>query len=142
MLFRSARCISTLEHDIVLGLAPARKNLIRTKKWGNLLDVSKFSAPEGLLEWIIDRIDPKLGEFRNPRNNTSILFTPEMVEKVLGLPHGTRPVVVISKHEESPHREFYKTDYDHGRRAPIHYAATILEKEADLDDETFLGPSS
>ncbi|KAE8781058.1 hypothetical protein D1007_45719 [Hordeum vulgare] len=124
-------------HDIVLGLAPARKNLIRTKKWGNLLDVSKFSAPEGLLEWIIDRIDPNLGEFRNPRNNTSILFTPEMVEKVLGLPHGTRPVVVISKHEESPHREFYKTDYDHGRRAPIHYAATILEKEADLDDETF-----
>ncbi|KAE8773397.1 hypothetical protein D1007_54406 [Hordeum vulgare] len=124
-------------HDIVLGLAPARKNLIRTKKWGNLLDVSKFSAPEGLLEWIIDRIDPKLGEFWNPRNNTSILFTPEMVEKVLGLPHGTRHVVVISKHEESPHREFYKTDYDHGRRAPIHYAATILEKEADLDDETF-----
>ncbi|KAE8785125.1 hypothetical protein D1007_41199 [Hordeum vulgare] len=60
-----------------------------------------------------------------------------MVEKVLGLPHGTRPVVVISKHEESPHREFYKTYYDHGRRAPIHYAATILEKEADLDDETF-----
>ncbi|KAE8790941.1 hypothetical protein D1007_34755 [Hordeum vulgare] len=118
-------------------LAPARKNLIRTKIWGNLLDVSKFSAPEGLLEWIIDRIDPKLGEFRNPRNNTNILFTPEMVEKVLGLPHGTRPVVVISKHEESPHREFYKTDYDHGRRAPIHYAATILEKEADLDDETF-----
>ncbi|KAI5015710.1 hypothetical protein ZWY2020_057100 [Hordeum vulgare] len=124
-------------HDIVLGLAPARKNLIRTKKWGNLLDVSKFSAPEGLLEWIIDRIDPKLGEFRNPRNNTNILFTLEMVEKVLGLPHGTRPVVVISKHEESPHREFYKTDYDHGRWAPIHYAATILEKEADLDDETF-----
>ncbi|KAE8800190.1 hypothetical protein D1007_24340 [Hordeum vulgare] len=107
------------------------------KKWGNLLDVSKFSAPEGLLEWFIDRIDPKLGEFRNPRNNTSILFTPEMVEKVLGLPHGTRHVVVISKHEESPHREFYKTDYDHGRWAPIHYAATILEKEADLDDETF-----
>ncbi|KAE8795777.1 40S ribosomal protein S5-1 [Hordeum vulgare] len=60
-----------------------------------------------------------------------------MVEKVLGLPHGTRPVVVISKHEESPHREFYKTDYDHGRRAPIHYATNILEKEADLDDETF-----
>uniref|UniRef100_A0A8I6X026 Ubiquitin-like protease family profile domain-containing protein n=1 Tax=Hordeum vulgare subsp. vulgare TaxID=112509 RepID=A0A8I6X026_HORVV len=60
-----------------------------------------------------------------------------MVEKVLGLPHGTRHVVVISKHEESPHREFYKTDYDHGRRAPIHYAATILEKEVDLDDETF-----
>uniref|UniRef100_A0A8I6X8B2 Ubiquitin-like protease family profile domain-containing protein n=2 Tax=Hordeum vulgare subsp. vulgare TaxID=112509 RepID=A0A8I6X8B2_HORVV len=59
-----------------------------------------------------------------------------MVEKVLGLPHGTRPVV-ISKHEESPHREFYKTDYDHGRRAPIHYAATILEKDVDLDDETF-----
>lgn len=124
-------------HDIVLGLALARKNLIRTKKWGNLLDVSKFSTPEGLLDWIIDRIDPKAGEFRNPRNNTSILFTPKMGEKVLGHPHGTRHVVVISKHEESPHQEFYKTDYDQGRRAPIHYAATILEKEADLDDETF-----
>ncbi|KAE8807239.1 hypothetical protein D1007_16461 [Hordeum vulgare] len=60
-----------------------------------------------------------------------------MVEKVLGLPHGTRPVVVISKHEESRHRQFYKTNYEHGRRVPIHYAATILEKQADLHDETF-----
>ncbi|KAE8777774.1 ulp1 protease c-terminal catalytic domain containing expressed [Hordeum vulgare] len=65
----------------LIGLPPARKSLIRTKKWGNLLDVSKFSATEGLLEWIIDTIDPKLGEFRNPRNNTIILFTAEMVEK-------------------------------------------------------------
>lgn len=107
------------------------------KKWGNLLNISKFSAPEGLLEWIVDRIDPKLGEFRNPRNNNNILFTRQMVEKALGLPSGTRPVVIISKHEESPHREFYKTDYEHGRRAPIHHAATMLENGNDLDDETF-----
>ncbi|KAE8773590.1 hypothetical protein D1007_54142 [Hordeum vulgare] len=60
-----------------------------------------------------------------------------MVEKVLGLPHGTRTVVVIRKHEESPLREFYKKEYEHGRRAPIHYSTTILEKEVDLDDETF-----
>ncbi|KAF7035236.1 hypothetical protein CFC21_046149 [Triticum aestivum] len=124
-------------HDIVKGLPQRRKDLICTQKWGNLLNIGKFSAPKGLLEWIVDRINPKLGEFRNPRNNTNILFTRQMVEKALGLPTGTRPVVIISKHEESPHREFYKTDYEHGRRAPIHHAATMLEKGNDLDDETF-----
>uniref|UniRef100_A0A453E4C4 Aminotransferase-like plant mobile domain-containing protein n=1 Tax=Aegilops tauschii subsp. strangulata TaxID=200361 RepID=A0A453E4C4_AEGTS len=124
-------------HDIVKGLSQRRKDLICTQKWGNLLNIGKFSAPKGLLEWIVDRINPKLGEFRNPRNNTNILFTRQMVEKALGLPTGTRPVVIISKHEESPHREFYKTDYEHGRRAPIHHAATMLEKGTDLDDETF-----
>ena len=87
-------------HDIVKGLPLQRKDLISGNKWGNLLNISKFSALEGLLECIVDRIDPKLGEFRNPRKNTSILFTRQMVEKVLGLPHGTRHVVIISKHEE------------------------------------------
>ncbi|EMS63811.1 hypothetical protein TRIUR3_31330 [Triticum urartu] len=46
-------------HDIVKGLPQRRKDLICTKM-GNLLNISKFSAPEGLLEWIVDRIDPKL----------------------------------------------------------------------------------
>ncbi|KAE8812219.1 ulp1 protease c-terminal catalytic domain containing expressed [Hordeum vulgare] len=50
-----------------------------------------------------------------------------MVEKVLGLPHGTRHVVVISKHEESPHREFYKTDYDQGtgNMVPLEYLGSL-----------------
>lgn len=44
-------------HDIVKGLPQRRKDLICTKKWGNMLNISKFSAPEGLIEWIVDRID-------------------------------------------------------------------------------------
>lgn len=49
-----------------------------------------------------------------------------MVDKALSLPPGTRPVVITSKHQESAHREFYKIEYDHGRRAPIHYATGLI----------------
>uniref|UniRef100_A0ACD5ZNU6 Uncharacterized protein n=1 Tax=Avena sativa TaxID=4498 RepID=A0ACD5ZNU6_AVESA len=123
-------------NDLVLGMPKERKDHIRQRGWGNLLEVGSFSAPEGLLEWIIDRINPELGEFRNPRNNTSILFTKDMFIKVLGLPSGNRPVVLTDKYQESGHREFYKIDYDHGRRAPIHHAIDMLEKGT-LDEETY-----
>lgn len=123
-------------HDVVLGMPEKRKKYIRQRGWGNLLEVGSFSAPEGLLEWIIDRIDPELGEFRNPRNNTSILFTQDMIVKALGLPSGNRPVVLTGKHAESTHREFFKKDYDYGRRAPIHYAIDMLEK-GNMDNETY-----
>jgi hypothetical protein len=72
--------------DLVLGMPKNRKDLIHRRGWGNLLEVGSLSAPEGLLEWIIDRINPDLGEFRNPHNSTSILFTKDMFVKVLGLP--------------------------------------------------------
>jgi hypothetical protein len=123
--------------DRILGIKPPRRKLIIDRGWGVLLDIGAFSPPKGLLEWIILKIDPDLGEFRNPRNNTSILFNKEMVIKALGLPRGTRPVVLTGDHEESPYREFYKIEYrTAGRRAPISNAEKMLEN-ADLDDETW-----
>ncbi|KAM0927086.1 hypothetical protein ACQ4PT_003195 [Festuca glaucescens] len=123
-------------NDVVLGMAKDRKDHIRLQGWVNLLQIGSFSAPEGLLEWIIDRINPELGEFRNQRNNTSILFTKDMFVKVLGLPPGNRPVVLTGKHQESAHREFYKIEYNHGRRAPIHHAIDLLDN-GKLDEETY-----
>ena len=121
---------------IVNNLLQPRRDLITARGWSVLLDVAAFSVPKGFIEWIICKIDPDLGEFRNSRNHTSILFNKEMVVKNLGLPRGTRPVVLIDKHEVSPNREFYKIDYEHGRRAPIHHALKLLD--TNLDDETWL----
>jgi hypothetical protein len=121
--------------DIVLGLKEPRRKLITDRGWGVLLDISAFSAPKGLLEWIILRIDAELGEFRNSKNKTSIVFNKEMVVKALGLPSGARPVVLTGDHEESPYREFYKIEYSTaGRRAPIHHAEKLLEDD-ELDQE-------
>jgi hypothetical protein len=123
--------------DIVIGLKDPRRELIINRGWGFLLDICSFSAPKGLLEWIIQRIDPELGEFRNTRNDTSIVFNKEMVATAIGLPRGTRPVVLTGEHEESPYREFYKIEYNTaGRRAPIHHAEKMLENE-NLDAETW-----
>jgi hypothetical protein len=88
--------------DIVLGLSDHRRNLIIARRWGVLLDICAFSAPKGLLEWIILRIDAELGEFINSKNKTSIVFNKEMVVQTLGLPRGTRPVVLTGENEESP----------------------------------------
>uniref|UniRef100_A0ACD5Z924 Uncharacterized protein n=1 Tax=Avena sativa TaxID=4498 RepID=A0ACD5Z924_AVESA len=123
--------------DIVLGLKKPRKDLIRNRGWGVLLDIGAFSTPRGLLEWIISKIDPELGEFRNARNNTHIVFNKEMVVKALGIPHGTRPVVLTGEHEESPHRDFYRIQYKTaGMRSPIYHAEKLLAND-DLDDETW-----
>ena len=44
-----------------------------------------------------------------------------MIVTALGLPHGTRSVVLTGEDVESPYREFYKIDYNtDGRRAPIY----------------------
>jgi hypothetical protein len=59
-----------------------------------------------------------------------------MIVKVLGLPPGKRPVVLTGKHQESAHHEFFKIDYKHGRRAPIHHAIDILDK-GNLDEEIY-----
>ena len=122
--------------DIVKGLDEKQRKLITDRGLGVLQDICAFSAPKGLLEWMIGKIDPELGEFRNTRNNTSILFNKQMVIKVLGLPHGSRPVVLLGKHDESPYREFYKIEFNHGRRAPIHHAEDLLEDKT-LDDDTW-----
>jgi hypothetical protein len=123
--------------DIVQGLKEPQRKLIIDRGWGILLDIGSFLAPKGLLEWIVLKIDAELGEFRNPRNKTSILFNKEMVIKALRLPRGTRPVVLTGDHEESPYREFYKIEYQTaGRRAPISNAEKMLENAA-LDGETW-----
>ncbi|KAM0844467.1 hypothetical protein ACQ4PT_057029 [Festuca glaucescens] len=131
-------CFSAaLLRDIALGLKDNRRKLIIDRGWGVLLDIFSFSAPKGLLEWIALRIDPELGEFRNTRNHTSIVFNKDMVAKALGLPRGTRPVMLIGDHEESPYREYYKIEYHTaGRRAPIYHAEKMLESVG-LDDETW-----
>ncbi|CAM0873285.1 unnamed protein product [Alopecurus aequalis] len=123
-------------NDIIKGLDKNRRDLVIKKGWGVLLDISAFSAPKGLLEWMIGKIDAELGEFRNPRNNTSIVFNKHMVSKVLGLPPGTKRVVLLGKHDESPYREFYKINLSSGRRAPIAHAEKLLE-DKNLDDETW-----
>jgi hypothetical protein len=52
--------------EIVLGLkGNPRRKLIINPGWGVLLDSFAFSAPNGLLHWIILKIDADLGEFRN-----------------------------------------------------------------------------
>ncbi|CAM0870693.1 unnamed protein product [Alopecurus aequalis] len=123
-------------NDIIKGLDKNRRDLMIKKGWGVLLDISAFSAPKGLLEWMIGKIDAELGEFRNPRNNTSIVFNKHMVSKVLGLPPGIKRVVLLGKHDESPYREFYKINFSSGRRAPIAHAEKLLE-DKNLDDETW-----
>ena len=121
---------------IVKGLTPDRRALIIKRGWGVLLDICDFSTPKGLLEWMISKIDPELGEFRNSRNNTSIVFNKQMVVKVLGLPHGTRPVVLLGPNEQSPYHDFYKMGFEYGKRAPIHVAQELLSQN--LDEETWL----
>jgi hypothetical protein len=41
------------------------RRLIINPGWGVLLDSFAFSAPNGLLHWIVLQIDADLGEFRN-----------------------------------------------------------------------------
>uniref|UniRef100_A0ACD6AIZ3 Uncharacterized protein n=1 Tax=Avena sativa TaxID=4498 RepID=A0ACD6AIZ3_AVESA len=73
----------------------------------------------------------------NDSQPKKIVFNKEMVVKALGIPRGTRPVVLTGEHEESPHRDFYRIQYKTaGMRSPIYHAEKLLAND-DLDDETW-----
>jgi len=91
------------------------------------LNVSAFSVPSDLLDWVVMKIDPKKAVFSHKKK--SILFTKDMVRKIFNVPSGSRPVELLRRNEPHVLREPYRV----GSRAPMKHTIQVLKGADDQD---------
>ncbi|KAM0911796.1 hypothetical protein ACQ4PT_013222 [Festuca glaucescens] len=108
-------------------MSHAKRAIIAKTPFKHLLNVASFAAPPmELSEYVVKHTNPKLREFRH--KTMSILFTRDMVLKVLGVPSGNRPMVYLKRTQHSELRDLFKNDKG---RATIAKAIDVLENCAD-----------
>ncbi|KAM0930402.1 hypothetical protein ACQ4PT_001097 [Festuca glaucescens] len=111
-------------------MSPAKRAIIAKTPFKHLLNVASFAAPPmELIEYVVKHTNPKLREFRH--KTRSILFTRDMVVKVLGVPSGNRPMVYLKRTQQSKLRDLFKNNKG---RATIAKAIEVLENCADTDE--------
>ncbi|KAK1661875.1 hypothetical protein QYE76_050034 [Lolium multiflorum] len=108
----------------------AKRAIIAKTAFKPLLKVASFAAPPmELIEYVVKHTNPKLREFRH--KNKSILFTREMVVKVLGVPSGNRDLVYLKRTQQSDLRDMFKNEKG---RATIAKAIQVLENCEDTNE--------
>ncbi|KAM0877230.1 hypothetical protein ACQ4PT_035635 [Festuca glaucescens] len=111
-------------------MSRAKKAIIAKTPFKHLLNVASFAAPPmELIEYVVKHTNPKLREFRH--KTRSILFTRDMVVKVLGVPSGNRPMVYLKRTQQSELRDLFKNDKG---CVTIAKAIEVLENCADTDE--------
>ncbi|TVU07251.1 hypothetical protein EJB05_47299, partial [Eragrostis curvula] len=84
-------------HDVVNSLSDTQKQFVERSSFQKLLNVSKFSCPAPLMQWVMDHLIVGLAEFR--QQDKCIKFTKQMMKLVLGVPSGELPVKLSSSNE-------------------------------------------
>ncbi|KAM0881603.1 hypothetical protein ACQ4PT_032846 [Festuca glaucescens] len=111
-------------------MSPVKRAIIVKTPFKHLLNVASFAAPPmELIEYVVKHTNPKLREFRH--KTRSILFTRDMVVKVLVVPSSNRPMVYLKRTQQSELRDLFKNDKG---RATIVKAIEVLENCADADE--------
>lgn len=104
-----------------------KKAVISKCSFGSLLNIGSFSVPAELLDWVVMKIDTKLGVFSHKKK--SILFTRDIVQKKFNVPSGSRPVELLRRNEPQVLHETYRV----GSRAPMKHTIGVLKDEEDDD---------
>lgn len=114
-------------------MSKEKREIISGTPFKDLLNVSRFAAPMELIEFVAMNTNPKLREFRY--RGKAIVFTRDMVKKVLGVPSGGRPLDFLKRSQPSDIRDMYKNDKG---RTTLARAIEILEKCDDTDVQTVI----
>uniref|UniRef100_A0ACD5ZM09 Uncharacterized protein n=1 Tax=Avena sativa TaxID=4498 RepID=A0ACD5ZM09_AVESA len=122
--------------EIMRGLTPRQQGYVAKYGFEHLSRIGEFNVHEPLTEWIMGKINPPFSEFRIDADRT-IVFTKSLVQKVLGVPSGGRPIVLHGQKTEKTNelRALYLND---GLRATIPQAVSLLKNIEDEDEESFM----
>uniref|UniRef100_A0ACD5W7Q5 Uncharacterized protein n=1 Tax=Avena sativa TaxID=4498 RepID=A0ACD5W7Q5_AVESA len=122
--------------EIMRGLTLRQQGYVAKYGFEHLNRIGEFSVHEPLTEWIMGKINPPFSEFRIDADKT-IVFTKSLVQKVLGVPSGGRPIVLHGQKTEKINelRALYLND---GLRATIPQAVSLLKNIDDEDEESFM----
>lgn len=111
---------------VASGLTPRQQGFVLKHGFGHLLSIADFNIPIVLLEWIMRNVSPLLCEFRY--RGKSICFTKGMVQKVLGIPSGEKPLKTGGMQKDICElRDMYRV----GKRAPISKVVEVMIKSDD-----------
>jgi hypothetical protein len=120
--------------EIMRGLTPKQQGYVAKYGFGHFNQIEKFSVHEPLTEWIMGKINPPFSEFRIDADRT-IVFTKSLVQKVLGVPSGTIPIVLHGEKTDK-HNELRSLYLNEGLRATIPHAVALLKDNE--DEESFM----
>jgi hypothetical protein len=112
-------------------MTEAKRAIIARTAFQELLYVSPFSAPMELIEFVVMHTNAKLQDFRF--KGKAIVFTREMVRRVLPVPSGNRPMDILKRSQQSKIREKYKNDKG---CTTLARAIEVLETCDDTDEMT------
>ncbi|KAK1691979.1 hypothetical protein QYE76_008676 [Lolium multiflorum] len=120
--------------QIMRGLTPRQQGYVAKYGFEHFNRIGEFSVHEPLTEWIMGKINPPFSEFRIDAERT-IVFSKSLVQKVLGVPSGGRPVVLHGQKTDKINelRALYLND---GLRASIPQAVSLLKNNE--DEESFM----
>jgi hypothetical protein len=99
MCFASKRLRSVIDKHV----SEAKKAIIERTAFRELFYVSPFAAPMELIEFVVMHTNSKLREFRF--KGRAIVFTREMVRRVLPVPSSNRPMDILKRSQQSDIRE-------------------------------------
>uniref|UniRef100_A0A8R7PIZ2 Uncharacterized protein n=2 Tax=Triticum urartu TaxID=4572 RepID=A0A8R7PIZ2_TRIUA len=123
----STRFSATRLRQVANLQSETKKKIISKSSFGSLLNISSFSVPADLLDWIVMKIDTEKAMFSHKKK--SILFTKDMVRKNFNVPSGSRPVELLRRNESHALREPYRV----GSRSPMKHAIQVLKATDDRD---------
>jgi hypothetical protein len=130
-LFQMRFAAKRLRGVVEKNMSAAKREIIARTPFRELLYVSPFAAPMELIEFVVMNTNPKLREFRF--RDKAIVFTRDMVRRVLGVPSGNRPMDFLKRSQQSEIRDKYKNEKG---RTSVAKAIELLETCADTDELT------
>ena len=115
---------------VISQLSPEKKKLIRKIGFGSILDLNCSSKINDIFVWLIDQLDTTSGTITF-QNGFSFTITPMFVFKILGIPFGSKPVVINESNEASK----FIHGVVHMESPTVEHLCALLTK--DLDEESF-----
>ncbi|CAL4917283.1 unnamed protein product [Urochloa decumbens] len=114
--------------ELIPLLEEHQKDWIGDSCFRALLSVQQVSVPVKLVKWVMQHTNPLLSEFRY--KNRVIVFTRDLVCKILGLETGIEPVRLTGDHDDV---KDFRDVYKEGARAKINKCIEVLKETTDRD---------
>ncbi|KAM0918068.1 hypothetical protein ACQ4PT_009077 [Festuca glaucescens] len=120
--------------QIMRGLTPRQQGYVAKYGFEHFNRIGEFTVHEPLTEWIMGKINPPFSEFRINADKT-IVFSKSLVQKILGVPSGGRPIVLHGEKMDKIN-ELRALYLNNGLRASIPHAVSLLKNNE--DEESFM----
>jgi hypothetical protein len=116
--------------EVLSTLSDKQKTIVRKLGFGSLLDFSCSSNINNIFAWLMDYVDTETGTL-DFENGFKYTVSANIVQKILGLPFGSKPVILNSTDSST---EFIVKAVNH-QNPSVQYLCSLITN--DLNEESF-----